>query len=67
MEIELTNTDHAILTLLTDEPCTKTELVEFTGESSERIGDRLALLVAHGSLRKTDEAPPRYEVVEDPR
>jgi len=67
MSFELTNTDHAILTLLTDGDCSVAELVEFTGESRERIEDRVDAMQDRGYVQRVPDTPPRIELVNDPR
>lgn len=67
MAFELTNTDHQIVTVLETGPATEAELVELTGESGERIRDRLSLLEKGGYVRRTSDTPPQFELVEDPR
>lgn len=67
MTFELTNTDHAILTLLTDGDCSEAELVEFTGESRERIEERVTAMEEQGYVQRVSDTPPRIELVKDPR
>jgi len=67
MGFELTNTDHAILTLLTDGGCSEAELVEFTGESRERIRERVTAMEDKGYIRRGSDTPTKIKLVEDPR
>ncbi len=67
MDIELTNTDYTILTLLEEESCTQAMLVEYTGASVEQIESRLQRLITAGAIRETATTPPRYELITDPR
>jgi len=67
MDIDWTDTGHAILTLLDTGRCTVDELVELSGDGEKRIRNRLAVLVEAGYVRPVSGRSDQYELVDDPR
>ena len=66
-EDDLSETDHAILDVLSEGARTKRAIVDATGLHRNTVGNRLKVLNAGGVVRCLHETTALYEIASDPR
>ena len=65
--MDLTDTDEAILDILSEGRATQGYMVDETGESRQKLYSRLNILVATGHVKRVHDTTALYELVNDPR